>query len=142
MKIARDYIKSANTLIEKSMRLFIGSIDDEGYPNMKVMLSPREHKGIKDFYFTTNTHSMRVKQFQNNPKACIYFFDGRFFRAVMLKGKMEVLQNQAAKDRIWREGDDRYYKLGVTDPDYCVLHFTAESGRFYENFGSADFKVK
>ncbi len=140
--MARDYVKSANTLVEKSTRAFIGSVDDEGYPNMKVMLSPREHDGIKDFYFTTNTHSMRVKQYMKNPKACIYFFDGRFFRAVMLKGKMEVLQDQATKDRIWREGDDLYYKLGVTDPDYCVLRFTAKSGRFYENFGSVDFKVE
>jgi general stress protein 26 len=139
--MARDYVNSATTLVEKSTKSFVGSVDDEGYPNMKVMLTPREHNGIKDFYYTTNTHSMRVKQYQKNPKACIYFFDGRFFRAVMLKGKMEVLQDQKTKDRIWREGDNRYYPLGVTDPDYSVLHFTAESGRFYENFGSADFRV-
>ena len=140
--MARDYIKLAATLVEKSAKSFIGSVDDEGYPNMKVMLSPREHIGIKEFFFTTNTHSMRVKQYQKNPKACIYFFDGRFFRAVMLKGKMEVLQDQATKDRVWRDGDDRYYNLGVTDPDYCVLHFTAECGRFYENFGSVNFNIE
>jgi general stress protein 26 len=140
--MARDYIKSATTLVEKSTKSFIGSVDEDGYPNMKVMLSPREHDGIKEFFFTTNTGSMRVKQYLKNPKACIYFFDGRFFRAVMLKGKMEVLQDQSTKDRIWRDGDDAAYKLGVTDPDYCVLHFTAESGRFYENFGSADFIVQ
>jgi general stress protein 26 len=140
--MARDYAKSALTLVNKSTRSFLGSIDDGGYPNVKVMLSPREHDGIRGFYFTTNTHSMRVKQYLKNPKACIYFFDGRFFRAVMLKGKMEVLKDQATKDRIWREGDDQYYKLGVTDPDYCVLHFTSESGRFYENYGSADFETE
>jgi general stress protein 26 len=140
--MARDYIKSATTLVEKSTRSFIGSVDDEEYPNIKVMLSPREHNGIKDFFFTTNTHSMRVKQYQKNPRACIYFFDSRFFRAVMLKGKMEVLHDQATKDRIWRDGDDQYYHLGVTDPDYCVLHFSAESGRFYENFESANFDIE
>jgi general stress protein 26 len=30
-----------------------------------------------------------------------------------------------------------YYPLGVTDPDYCVLKFTAENGRMYENFAIA-----
>ena len=30
---------------------------------------------------------------------------------------------------------------GVTDPDYCVLKFTAVSGRFYSNFKSEDFVV-
>jgi general stress protein 26 len=140
--MVRDYIKSAITLVAKSTRSFVGSVDDEGYPNMKVMLAPREHNGVKEFFFTTNTHSMRVKQYKKNPKACIYFFDGRFFKAVMLKGKMEVLQDSTTRERIWRDGDDQYYKLGVTDPDYCVLRFTAETGRFYDNFGSADFKVE
>jgi general stress protein 26 len=140
--MARDYIKSVITLVEKSTRSFIGSVDEDGYPNVKVMLSPREHDGIKEFFFTTNTHSMRVRQYRENPKACLYFFEARFFRAVMLKGKMEVLQDPSTKERNWRDGDDRYYRLGVTDPDYCVLHFTADSGRFYENFGSADFKVE
>jgi general stress protein 26 len=140
--MVRDYIKSATTLVEKSTKSFIGSVDADGYPNIKVMLRPREHIGIKEFYFTTNTHSMRVIQYQKNPRACIYFFDGRFFRTVMLKGKMEVLQDRAAKDRIWREGDEQYYTLGKTDPDYCVLHFTSETGRFYENYGSADFKIE
>jgi pyridoxamine 5'-phosphate oxidase len=29
----------------------------------------------------------------------------------------------------------------VTDPDYCVLKFTAKSGRFYGNFKSESFDV-
>lgn len=36
-----------------------------------------------------------------------------------------------AKERIWQEGDTMYYKEGVTDPDYCVLKFTAVKGRYY-----------
>ncbi len=39
-----------------------------------------------DFYFTTNTSSMRVAQYRQNPQACIYFYDRRFFRGVMLQG--------------------------------------------------------
>ena len=84
---------------------------------------------------------MRVKQYIKNPKASIYFFDPMSFLGVMLKGKMEVLQDQPTKERIWRKGDTMYYAKGVTDPDYCVLKFTAESGRIYQNFNSEDFKV-
>ena len=43
---------------------------------------------------------------------------------------------------IWQEGDTMYYPLGVTDPDYCVLRFTAESGRYYSNFKSEDFSIE
>lgn len=57
----------------------------------------------------------------------------------MLTGIMEVLQDEEIKREIWRDGDTRYYQLGVTDPDYCVLKFTAEGGRHYCNFKSQSF---
>lgn len=46
-----------------------------------------------------------------------------------------------SKEMIWRDGDTMYYPLGITDPDYCVLKFTAHSGRFYSNFKSENFKT-
>ena len=59
----------------------------------------------------------------------------------MLKGMMEVLIDPEIKEAIWRVGDTVYYKLGVTDPDYCVLRFTAENGRRYCNFKSENFVI-
>ena len=112
-----------------------------GFPNTKAMLAPREREGVKVLYFTTNTSSRRVGQFRANPKACVYFADTRFFRGVMLKGVIEVLTDDAGKTRIWRAGDTMYYPGGVTDPDYCVLKFTATGGRYYSNFKSADFDL-
>ena len=85
---------------------------------------------------------MRVQQYIDNPKACVYFFDKRFFRGVMLTGTMEVLQDDASRKMIWRDGDEMYYPKGVTDPDYSVLKFTAQNGRFYSHFKSENFKVK
>ena len=105
------------------------------------MLKPRKRDGIKHIYFSTNTSSMRVSQYQKNPKASIYFCDKRFFRGVMLKGTMEVLTDNQSKEMIWLDGDTLYYPLGVTDPDYCVLKFTVISGRFYSNFKSEDFAI-
>ena len=137
----RDAVKTIGNLIDKASNSIISSVDNEGFPNTKAMLPPRMREGIKIIYFSTNTSSMRVKQYIDNPKACIYFYDKRFFRGVMLKGTMEVLQNSKAKEMIWREGDEMYYPKGVTDADYCVLKFTAHSGRFYSNFKSEDFEV-
>ena len=84
---------------------------------------------------------MRVSQYRENPKASIYFYDKRFFRGVMLKGTMEVLEDADAKEMIWHDGDTMYYPGGLNDPDYCVLKFTAQSGRYYSNFKSEDFEV-
>jgi general stress protein 26 len=140
--MSRDIVKAGLKVIERSTRAMVGSIDDEGYPNIKAMYSPREREGLKKLYFSTNTSSLRVAQFMKNPRASVYFYDGRFFRGVMLKGKMAVLQDAESKAWIWREGDTLYFKKGVTDPDYCVLCFTSECGRFYENFHSVDFKIE
>jgi len=138
----RDAEQTIGNLIDKQGVSFISSLDDEGFPNMKAMLPPRKRDGIKTFYFTTNTSSMRVKQFHSNPKACIYFCDKRFFRGVMLKGIMEVLEDAASKEMIWQEGDTMYYSKGVTDPDYCVLKFIAQTGRYYANFSSENFMIE
>ena len=128
-------------MIDKLKTAFIGSIDAEGFPNIKAMLQPRKREGIKVIYLTTNTSSMRVAQYRKNDRASIYFCDTRFFRGVMLRGTMEVLTDDASKEMIWQEGDTMYYPKGVTDPDYCVLKFTAISGRYYSNFKSESFVV-
>lgn len=137
----RDAEKTIGNLIDKQGVSFISSVDADGYPNTKAMLPPRRREGLRVFYFTTNTSSMRVSQYRKNPRACIYFCDRRFFRGVMLKGTMEVLEDSDSKEMIWREGDTMYYPGGVTDPDYCVLRFTAEKGRYYSSFKSEDFEV-
>lgn len=137
--MSKDYPRLAASLIKRSGKVLIGSVDEDGFPNIKVMLAPRETNGIREFYLTTNTSSLRVSQFLKNPKASLYVYDSRFFKGLMLKGRMEVITDQKIKDRIWREGDEMYYPLGVTDPDYCVLKFTSQTGRYYENFSSANF---
>lgn len=138
----RDAEKTIGNIIEKQSTAYISSVDEDGFPNMKAMLAPRKREGIKVFYFTTNTSSMRVGQYLKNNKASIYFCDKRFFRGVMLKGTMEVLTDSDSKEMIWQEGDTMYYPLGVTDPDYCVLKFTATTGRYYSNFSSESFSVE
>jgi general stress protein 26 len=129
-------------LIDKASVSLMSSVDTDGFPNTKAMLAPRKREGIKYFYFTTNTSSMRVQHYSENPKACIYFFDKRFFRGIMLKGTMEPLYDHQTKEMIWRDGDERYYAQGVTDPDYCVLKFTARNGRYYSNFKSENFEIE
>lgn len=133
--------QTVGLIADKQRTAFLGSVDEQGFPNIKAVLQPRKREGIKTFYFTTNTSSMRVSQYLKNARACIYFCDSHFFRGVMLRGTMEVLTDAASKTMIWQEGDTQYYPQGVTDPDYCVLRFTAVSGRYYSNFRSEEFTV-
>ena len=136
-------LKLLEKFIKKQKVSFICSIDESGFPNIKAMLKPRKMIGTREFYFSTNTSSLRVKQFQNNSKASVYFYHKGLvnYIGVILTGKMEVLTDQKTKDMIWRRGDIMFYKKGVTDADYCVLKFTAENGRYYCNLKTESFKV-
>ena len=82
-----------------------------------------------------------MAHYKANPKASIYFCDEKGFMGMMLRGTMEVLTDAASKEMIWREGDTEYYPAGVTDPNYCVLKFTAIDGRFYSDFYPRSFLI-
>ena len=137
----RDAEKTVGLIADKQKIAYISSIDEEGFPTIRAMLRPNKREGIKTFYFSTNTSSAKINQYIAEPKSCIYFCDHRFFRGVMLKGTMEVLQDAQIKEMLWRRGDSMYYPLGVSDPDYCILKFTATSGKYYSNFKTEGFDI-
>ena len=137
-------LQKLEKFIDRQKVSIVASIDEAGFPNLKAMLKPRKHVGLREFYFSTNTSSMRVRQYQSNPKASIYFYHKGLIRyeGVMLIGKMEVLTDQESKNSIWKRGDTMFYKGGVTDPDYCVLKFTAEKGRYYCDLKTESFEIE
>ena len=121
---------------------FISSIDKNGFPVMRAMLRPRKIEG-DTIWFSTNTSSNKVAEITSNPKSCVYFYRKGLFRytGILLRGTMEVMTDQNTKNMIWKRGDTIFYKGGVTDPDYCVLKFTAQSGRYYCDLKTESFEV-
>lgn len=124
--------------IAEQKTAFLGSVNEEGYPVIRAMLAPRIIEK-NDIYFSTNTSSLKVKQFLKNGKACVYFYKrGRFkYQGASILGTVQVCEDQPTKDRVWRFGDKLFYKQGVTDPDYCVLKFVCKSAEYY-----CDFKIE
>ena len=123
----KDEIKA---LVESAKNVYVSSVDENGYPNTKAMLS-LQRDGFGIHYFSTNLSSKRAAQFKANPKACIYYCDESAFHGLMLTGKIEVCTDAYHKQLLWREGFECYYPKGVTDDDYCVYKFTAEKCRYY-----------
>lgn len=120
--------------IKKRKTAFIASVDEQGGPVVRAMIAPRKIEG-NEIYFTTNTSSKKVEQYQKNGKACIYFYRRGIvnYQGVCITGEMEVCTDQPTKDEIWRPGDKMYYKKGPTDPDYCVLKFKCKKAEYYCN---------
>ncbi len=130
----------ARELAERAEIAIVGSVDENGYPNSKAMFKI-ELEGVKTVYFSTNTSSRRVAQFLSNPKASVYFHDPARFIGLLLVGQMEVLLDAESKERLWRDGWEAYYPLGVADPDYTVLRFTAFRGNLYQGLQNVSFEV-
>ena len=115
-------------MINSAKTVCVASVDEEGFPNIKAMFATNKHKGARIHYLSTNTSSHRVQQFIQNPKAALYFCEPEEINGVMLRGKVDVCMDAYHRELLWNPGDEKYYPQGVTDPDYCVLRFTAADG--------------
>jgi general stress protein 26 len=136
----QQVIKEIIKLVENSRDAIVCSTDDDGYPNAKTMFRAK-NEGIKDFWFSTNTSAIRTGQWLKRPQACIYFVDAKDFHGLMLTGIMQVCTDNETKQAFWKEGDEMYYPLGPTDPDYCILHLTADKGNYYHGLQKQLFSV-
>jgi general stress protein 26 len=118
----------------------LGTNSEDGFPNIKAMLK-MENEGLKKIWFITNTSSKRVEQIKKNSKVCVYFVDPNEFKGLMLVGNIKIFQDKSSRQRLWREGFERYYPLGVDDPDYSVLCFTGLWSNFYHGLSNIDFEI-
>lgn len=115
-------------------------VGSDGFPNIKAMLSD-VNNGLREIWFSTNTSSKRVSQLKLNNKTAVYFVDFETWEGLMLIGKTEIKRDKETRKFRWREGSERYYPLGIDDPDYTVLHFIAESGDYYHALDNISFLI-
>jgi general stress protein 26 len=55
---------------------------------------------------------------------------------------MEIVSDLAIKEKYWQKKfKNAYPKKTYTDPDFCVLKFTSETGRYYSWFKPEDFEI-
>jgi len=128
-------------LIERSEICLLGTNGEDGFPNIKAMLNVK-HEGINRIWFITNTSSRRVQQLRKDNRACVYYVDDEDFEGLMLTGTIQVLQDLESRQMLWRDGYERYYPLGLEDPDYTVLCFRARKGSYYHKLRNITFEIQ
>lgn len=128
-------------VIANASNVFVASIDENGYPNIKAMMA-RMQEGIVFHYMSTNYSSKRTQQFLKNDRCSIYYCEERSFKGIMLTGHIEVCTDHETKALIWQDRDVMYYPQGVDDPDYCVFKFVAEKGNYYHGLKNIDFDIE
>lgn len=138
----RDYNQEITNIILKAKTVVLTSIEEEGFPVNRAMLTIKRNMGLDVMYFSTNTSSRKIKDFIRDRKSSLYFYNPVKFKGVYIKGVIEIIQAQEVKDYFWHEGDEQYYPFGKTDPDYTILKFTAISGAYYYGQDVCEFTIK
>jgi general stress protein 26 len=128
-------------LVERSQICLLGTNGEDGFPNIKAMMNAK-HEGMSKIWFSTNTHSKRVLQLRRDNRACVYYVDEKDFKGLMLTGSIQILQDPKSRRMLWSDGDERYYPLGVEDPDYSVLCFAARRGNYYHKLKNITFEIE
>jgi len=136
----QEAMEKALELASRCTIAMLGTNGDDGYPQIKAMIK-MENEGLRAVWFSTNTSSRRVAQLQKDSRASVYFVDFEIWMGLMLVGEVEILQDAASRQRLWRDGYEKYYPLGVNDPDYTVLRFTAKWGDLYHRLCKVTFDV-
>ena len=128
-------------LVENSAICMLGTNGGAGFPNIKALMNLK-HEGLKRFWLSTNTSSQRVKQLRRDNRACLYYVNDKSFKGLMLMGIVEILQDIESRKMLWAEGAEVYYPLGLEDPEYSVLRFTAEQGNYHHALQDMDFEIE
>ena len=121
-------------LIDRSLFADLGFLGGDGSPAIRRVFCVW-HRGIGGHLISTNTSSGHVRRLGENDAACLYFADSETFEGVCLTGRATPTRDAALRRLLWNDGDEKYYPLGVDDPDYCIVEFIAERAEYYRYDG-------
>lgn len=130
------------SFIKRQKTSILSSVDEFGYPWSRALIQPRHIDG-NILYFATYTSSNKVKHYKNNNKASIYFFEkGKNYQGVMIKGTMEIVTDYKIKEKLWLPFYFKFYKKGISDPEYSILRFKCEEANWFSNFKTEIVNMK
>ncbi len=121
-------ITKAEDLLTKSSEITLASINEKGYPIVRV-LSKTKSDGIRKFWVSTGLSSAKIKHFKANPKASACFFNEG--NGVTLVGKVSIHNDYAIKAEMWFDWFIEHYPGGIDDPNYCILEFETEEAALW-----------
>ena len=121
----------ADALIQKCGVATLTSINEKGYPRTCVM-SIAKAEGFSDVYFVTSKRSAlngKATHFEANSKARVCYYLGG--DSVTLIGDVEFIEDKALQESICKETDRKFFKKGIEDPKFRLLHFHTKEATFW-----------
>ncbi|MFC1737102.1 pyridoxamine 5'-phosphate oxidase family protein [Candidatus Hydrogenedentota bacterium] len=119
-------------VMKESEVAVLATVDAEGFPQTRAMVNLRRESQFPDLadffenecggfttYFATGASSNKVNQIRSNPKVTVFFckpMDG-----LTLGGRIEIVEDEGIKKRLYQDVWNGYYPQGHEDPEYIVL---------------------
>jgi len=128
-------IEKASQVIKTCDAAYLGVIDENGAPSVSTA-SPLKPEGIREVYFGTSPCANKTKRLLKDKRASVCFHKGG--DNITLVGEAEILTDQATKSRVWQSWFIEHFTGGETDPNYCVIKFTAKRASLWVGCESAE----
>jgi general stress protein 26/ketosteroid isomerase-like protein len=112
----------------------LATIDEHGFPHVTTINNLRcakeypnlvklheESNNPFTIYMSTNMQSHKMARMQTNRKASVSFCDEAGRIGFMLGGEIEIITDQALKNRVWQKGWTMHYPGGPESPEYGLI---------------------
>lgn len=142
-------------LMETSPVCQLTTIDSDGFPHTTAMNNLRHKKLYPNLvelfqdqdndlvvYLSTSRQSAKMARMVANPKVSVYFCNPDQFHGLMLGGTIEIITDQASKNRIWQEGWTLYYPNGPEGPEYGVIRLRPTIAKGWSKDGPFGLEVR
>lgn len=115
-------VEKAESIMRECEVAYVGKVDSNGYPRVST-ISSLKVDDIGTMWFSTGLDGDKAKLYKSNPKASVCY--NKANDNITLTGTMEVITEQEIKTELWVDWFINHFPGGPTDPNYCILKFTA-----------------
>lgn len=123
-----ELISRAEAIMKESETAVIALVDENGFPRAST-ISSLKTEGVRHAWFSTGLGSGKARCIRLSDRAGLCYCDGD--NNVTLMGTIEILTEPGIKKEMWVDWFINHFPGGVTDPEYCILKFTAEKAVFW-----------
>ena len=119
-------------MLEKNPFVSFATFGADSYPDVRVLLVAAKDD-TDTIWFATEVESKKIAQIQNHPKAAIYGYDMEAMTEFRLFGHVALLNDSAARQKVWRDDFIQHFPDGIDSPTMIVLRFNTDHGK-YDNY--------
>ncbi|MFA4930504.1 MAG: pyridoxamine 5'-phosphate oxidase family protein [Patescibacteria group bacterium] len=115
---------AAKELLVKTQLINLATVDTTGAPEVRMMLNGGT-EGL-DLWMITNASSSKMEHIGNDPRVCIFAADAEKLRGLKVCGEMEVIEDMAVKEKVWKEEWRQWYADGPADSEFVLMKLHAK----------------